>query len=61
MSREAVHGTLSSYTNDCCRCEDCRRIWAQYIRNRRTRKKFGLPTSVRKIRDVAEERYGSRG
>lgn len=55
-----THGTVSMYTNRECRCEDCRRAWAQYIRNRRTRKKFGLPTSVRRIRVTAEERYGAR-
>jgi hypothetical protein len=46
-----AHGTASKYSNDRCRCEDCRKAWAEYTTSRkRQRRAFvkanGLPSSV---------------
>jgi hypothetical protein len=46
-----AHGTYSKYTNHKCRCDDCRKAWTEYTRQRR-RKRWasttanGLPSSV---------------
>ena len=29
---EPRHGTPGGYTNHRCRCDDCRRAWAEYMR-----------------------------
>jgi hypothetical protein len=44
------HGS-SKYSNDNCRCDECRSAWAQYIRDRKLKRKRwvatnGLPESV---------------
>lgn len=30
-----AHGTPAAYTNDKCRCVDCKRAWAAYTKRRR--------------------------
>lgn len=42
-----AHGTASKYTNDRCRCDECRAAWSIYIRALRQRRAAeGLPPSV---------------
>jgi hypothetical protein len=43
-----THGNKSTYVNHRCRCDDCRRAWAQYIRNLRIRKAHGMPVAARR-------------
>lgn len=33
------HGTTNGYVNHKCRCDLCRRAWADYMRDLRRRKK----------------------
>lgn len=44
------HGTLGGYTNHRCRCEPCRRVWAEYHRHYRAK------TSVRTRKVLENER-----
>lgn len=32
--REVKHGSPSSYNNHGCRCEECTKAWADYMRDR---------------------------
>jgi hypothetical protein len=47
-----AHGTASKYSNDKCRCADCRRAWVEYNRLRRATRwawtaEGGLPATVK--------------
>ena len=50
--KELNHGTASCYNNDGCRCDDCRKAWADYMRPRikryraRKRKNSEVKTSI---------------
>jgi hypothetical protein len=35
---QQAHGTLGSYVNDRCRCDECRAAWAAYHREYRARR-----------------------
>lgn len=39
------HGTLNGYQNRRCRCEACRRSWADYVRERRRKNHTRVTTS----------------
>jgi hypothetical protein len=46
-----AHGTYSKYSNDGCRCGDCRKAWSGYTLQRRAKRwaytaANGLPSSV---------------
>lgn len=32
MAKQPVHGRASTYNNYKCRCDECRKAWADYIR-----------------------------
>ena len=32
QERSVRHGTVRGYVGDLCRCDDCRRAWADYMR-----------------------------
>lgn len=34
-ARMSRHGSIASYTNDQCRCPDCRTAWREYRRSHR--------------------------
>lgn len=40
------HGFYSSYSNNQCRCQDCRDAWARYSRDARRRRAFRTPFSL---------------
>ncbi len=47
---EAWHGTTNGYTNHCCRCDECRRAYREYINVWRKR-----PEVAERIRTRARE------